>query len=953
MSIESGGFNPERKIVDYIKEQVKNSKVLELKGQKERNEAADSVLMSMGINGVDNLRDLLDKRGDKQINQAALGYKIDYLGMAVGEVIMESENEEMKQAVMAGSFSTEKFLPEAWRIRVEGDEGDQSLARVIVDGVISGKVSNANNRDLISNEMESVDYYKNNPQYGGLLAKQINVSMAKLESIKNPLKRKEMDFISEKLIYLQGVKDNMENGVDSASQDPLILAAEKMNQAAEKISKSAENKGVDPDMKKMLEKLMEGKWKTGHQARYNVPQEQYISGSSFDEGAEAKYYSPYDITAAALAVSMKVMDPDGARFDSYRPTKWYEGLPKEMQDAIDVMIEINGAAAATYYYGKELDKLVGSKRHFSFTSEKMRILFNDDFKLGMSKMLNDLCDENPDQNGYSSLNYKEKFYKLTEYRIEKINGIERKVPILGPGEKTENGFLMKSVGTNPDGSIIYRRVELDPKEEKNKGKGAIALDESVMTKLDFIEDYKEEIASFLAAQHGDEGFVKYTEDVDDHKKGEFILNNKGEKLPKPIYQMYAYTAWNLWYGMGDSSVADRMRMLPTWDKIVSDAIRTLNPEHKALGKMMIFKTGKPRSPEDLVEAEYFSGEIGDYVISLMAIEDKMGPIDGVKTMRQKILDGEVELFPDKMLYGFLDFFNGGRDLVKTETENGKEVKFFEKDTSRNDKVTLAQLLMNYGYKTVSGPNGKTEGVFNVADKKDFNFKKNQTTFMNEFRDHYEAAVLVNQALTGKLEAKDPGKWARQLKSAFGAVSQIWFNGKRVADNYTTSPWLWRSMMIGSFGADKSRLSSDYIPIKKPETGIKDYNQPYSFAVHDLIYKFDLNGVDKVKLMQLLGVDIKRGEHLRGEASHIRTFALETKDRLRTKNILKKLDRNLREKVSIDSINLDARVNKMASVYSADYNFLNLKRAYKRAIESQKDELAEMIVEKMEKLFRVS
>lgn len=221
MSGENGeGFNPERKIVDYVKDVVKRTKVLDLPEGKERSMAANEVLTSMKIAGVGNLKDLLDKRNDKNINQDALGRQVDYLGTAIGEVMMESENEEMKKAVTAGSFSTEKFLPKSWIFEGDAYSGDTTLARVIVDGV-NAKIFDKEKRASVTRVMETVDFYKNNPQYIVLLGPQIDMAIGELNKIINTQNRTEAKIISDRLMYLYKLKTekNSENNNSSGKVD--------------------------------------------------------------------------------------------------------------------------------------------------------------------------------------------------------------------------------------------------------------------------------------------------------------------------------------------------------------------------------------------------------------------------------------------------------------------------------------------------------------------------------------------------------------------------------------------------------------------------------------------------------------------------------------------------------------------------------------------------------------
>ena len=82
-------------------------------------------------------------------------------------------------------------------------------------------------------------------------------------------------------------------------------------------------------------------------------------------------------------------------------------------------------------------------------------------------------------------------------------------------------------------------------KEVRSDKGGNDIDSEVMKKLVGIKDYKEEMAKFLAKQGGREE-------------------------PNFMDRMNAYTAWNMFYMFGDSSLADRMRVLPTYGKVIND-----------------------------------------------------------------------------------------------------------------------------------------------------------------------------------------------------------------------------------------------------------------------------------------------------------------------------------------------------------------------------------------------
>jgi len=529
-----------------------------------------------------------------------------------------------------------------------------------------------------------------------------------------------------------------------------------------------------------------------------------------NEKGEWEGGSRWEISPEYAAEAMKFMD-SGMRWQSYTPPEWFkkikptyneDGSIKEtagdIQARIEYMVMVNDGAASLSYAGKDLDKIQGNKMYFAFDNEKMTKLFNPDFKLVMSKMLNDLCEPYTDKNGQKCIRYKE--------------------------------------GLNQD---------------KKPG-----IKADVEIKLENIRDYKEEMATFLAEQNNT--WEKYEkDDKQGHKKGDFVLDNDGNKVPDYMCKMNAYTAWNLFYMFGDSSVADRRRVLPAYGGIICDGLRTLNPEYKALGKWKISKADERKS--SLKGAEWFGGPLGTYVQTVMQLERDLGrdggkdkPITGNKTLRDKIIDREMSILNTKTFYGFLDFTSGGRDLYD---ENEK--KFYDTDEGTTRKETLSSLLMNYGFE---------EGKLKPKEQREeFSFGHNQVDFLNWYRDQMEASALVLNVTTGKEDVKNIKTLVSKIRTAFGMVDGIEINGNNPC-NYTKSPDLWANMLLGSFGIDMQRLSTDCIYIRTTQPRAYNLNLG-AFLTRGL--KLSENDVDLTKLMKRLGMDINYGENYDSLAVTIR------------------------------------------------------------------------------------
>lgn len=632
------------------------------------------------------------------------------------------------------------------------------------------------------------------------------------------------------------------------------------------------------------------------------------------------YESSWQLTADYAAEAMKYMD-SGMRWSSYTPPEWFKKMGKNpdgsvnkegemIQARIEYMVTVNNAAARLLYAGKDLAKIYENDSAFNFTNEQMTKLFDGDFKLVTSKMLNDLCEFDVDQNGVKCLKYKEKFYKLDKSQDE--------------------GFAL-----GPDGKRI---VIPDSKSNIENRVGAWSIDEGVMEKIRHIMDYKEEMVKFLAKQNG------------------------RPEQPNFMDRMNAYTAYNLVFAMGDTSIWDRMRILPTYGGVISDAIRTLNPEYKALAKWQVLKSGKIKESDALFESEYFSGPMADYILQVMRYERDLGydktdesgkvvghvdkPLDGYKTMRQKIVDGDVSLLASKTFYGFFDFVNGGRDLYQ-DVEGKKN--FYNDITKVGEKVNLGELVMNYASFDESGELISRKG-------NDFNFGHRTVTFMNEFRDSLEGASLAYNCTMGKVEVKDPAVWARSLKDKMGMVNGIKFNGKNPF-SYTNNPNFWRDAMIGSFGFDKRRISSEHICLKKPEVKPGQAEQAYNLYLYDLLVKtFGLSNSDLNinELMRLLGVDVVDREKPYAFVVTIRNDVKERSERLETKRIENQINDNFNK---LDKVrnkegkrDFSSLVSNVSKIKADSYDFIRLKRDFDNAVKTGSYDSAEGLYKEIMRRF---
>ncbi len=579
--------------------------------------------------------------------------------------------------------------------------------------------------------------------------------------------------------------------------------------------------------------------------------------------------SAWVISKENFAAALKYM-ADDLRWSDWTPPEWYKYLPLEEQNRISLAAMVNEGASWVNKIGPDLEKIKANPLYKSFDSEKFTSLFNDEFKLVMSKMFHDLCETYADQNGNTCMRYKEVFYKK-----------------------------------HPDGSWVLGKDNRREVGVWGRDNGAFDIDQDVSDRLINIRDFKDSLAEFLSEQNGK--WLRYSEGepvpeglkvvdgfvcrvVKDQKTGEETF----KKIPDYMSQINAYTAWNLFFMFGDSSLADRMRVLPTFGGIINDGIRTLNLEKKAFGKWNVEKGGV-ESSDTMFGSEWFGGNIGTYVQKVMGLEQSLGrdevsyfinskgererlvkrvsePIDGDLTLREKIISGKNKIFQYKTSYGFFDFVNGSRDL-RDASDQSKKLK----------DETLGTLLWNYG-DYVGGKFSRKEGTT------DFVFKKGQVDFLNWYRDQQEAAALTFNVLTGKEDIKDINKFVSRIRSAYGMVDGLSINDTRIS--YVHRPDFWANLLAGSFEIDLNRLSSDYIRLqtaKLKDTSGKEFEQPYDVFVFNFLtetLKLTNEDTNLSEVMRLLGVDLKEGEDPRKNSVTRRTDNLTIMLLKRTKKLMR-------------------------------------------------------------------
>lgn len=603
--------------------------------------------------------------------------------------------------------------------------------------------------------------------------------------------------------------------------------------------------------------------------------------------------SDWQLSAEYAAEAMKYMD-SSMRWSTYTPPRWFKDLAKNPDGSVNEK-------------GKEMQARIEYMVMVNNAAANLLYAGKDLDKIMQNKAAFGF------KNRQMSLLFNEDFKFVTS--------------------KMLNDLCEFHVDQNGQESLRYKLKQVTGKNGDKK----MIINEDVREHIEEVEDYEEDLAKALAKENG-------------------------RTEPNYMDKMNAYTAWNLFFAMGDSSLADTMRIFPTYEGIISDALRTLNPEYKALGKMQIVKSGQVKEDEDLIEAEYFGGKVADYLLNIMKMERDLGhdeiidgkkvhiskSIDGGKTMRQKILDGELSFLSNKMFYGFFDFVNGGRDLVEGDNRKSKN-KFYDKDDeSRREELSLGQLIRGYAFKEV---NGEIKEI-HKEERREFSFGDKTTTFMNEFHDSLEGAVMASNCLTGKEVIKDPTEWIVKFKSALGMVSGVKFNN-RPAFSYAKDPEFWRDILIGSFGYDVRRISSDYVALKKPDVKPGELEQSYNLYLADLFmvdFKINNSDLDLNEVFRLLGVDVDRGENPASFGVTLRNDHFEKRERLRTIG----LNEKVRKLSKYDDLpeNFENLINNVAGFEQNDSpDFKRMKRDFDRAIRNRSYKNAERLYKAMEEELR--
>lgn len=199
MTAEQGGFNPEsvqrEQIISNLRQEIKTSGLLDtsvVKSAEEKNEAGKRMVESLGINKlglkVDSVDGLLEMKSDPNLGDKSkenIDLKLSYLAEAVYCEMAESDDNQVKTDVIAGSYSIEKRLPEN------------------MVGLGDAVANHFTNNYEIRAVLETVDVIKNDSDLNQdeFLLEQVRVQRDNLNGVKVDFRNKR-----EMMVKAQGMK---------------------------------------------------------------------------------------------------------------------------------------------------------------------------------------------------------------------------------------------------------------------------------------------------------------------------------------------------------------------------------------------------------------------------------------------------------------------------------------------------------------------------------------------------------------------------------------------------------------------------------------------------------------------------------------------------------------------------------------------------------------------------
>lgn len=225
--MENLGTNQEKAVrkpeVNRIKELIKKDNLL-TRDRKFQDGKERAVIGSFGMQGIETIDDLFNRTEAPGYDHNKAKETLNVMATAVYESMVESGDQKLMDAVVAGSYSVEKLLPKQW---VGGDAADPEngsrFASMVTQNFID-KFSSEENKAKVFAVMETLDYLKNNQDLGdkGFWERQAVETYKAISEIM-PMGRSEIEARIKAVEYINSLvgdtsKDNSSNKEESSEK---------------------------------------------------------------------------------------------------------------------------------------------------------------------------------------------------------------------------------------------------------------------------------------------------------------------------------------------------------------------------------------------------------------------------------------------------------------------------------------------------------------------------------------------------------------------------------------------------------------------------------------------------------------------------------------------------------------------------------------------------------------
>lgn len=162
------------------------------------------VIRGFGLQSVATVDDLFNRTEAPGYNPAIAREKLVTLSTAVYEVMLE---EKLEEAIIAGSSTTEKYLPSELKGQDKSNPEGSRFASMVVQNFID-KFGTEEKKAEVSSTLEYLDYIKNSGyNKGTFLAEQADEAYATIKKIKpNVMDKEEMGAYIKAVDYVSGLK---------------------------------------------------------------------------------------------------------------------------------------------------------------------------------------------------------------------------------------------------------------------------------------------------------------------------------------------------------------------------------------------------------------------------------------------------------------------------------------------------------------------------------------------------------------------------------------------------------------------------------------------------------------------------------------------------------------------------------------------------------------------------